>query len=100
MSVHYLHEERLRRQVAKAQTLVTRMAKALHDGYCIHPDLSLSETLGYDMALSNIEAMECFVKDQLQLPDEQMAQSIFQVLCDRLQNRLTRLPSHMQGGFL
>tara|TARA_R110001599_G_scaffold60712_2_gene168588 strand:- start:15481 stop:15783 length:303 start_codon:yes stop_codon:yes gene_type:complete len=100
MSVHYLHEERLRRQVAKAQSLVTRMAKALHDGYCIHPDLPLSEVLGYGMALTNMEALECFVKDQLQLPDEQMASSIFQVLCDRLQNHLTCIPSHMQGGFL
>jgi len=100
MNIVYLNEARMRRQLEKAQSLVSRIAQALLDGYAIQPELPLAESLGYDMSISNLEALELFVKDQLQLLDEQLAQSVFQVLCDRLQRRLTRMPSHLQGGLL
>ena len=100
MKIIYLNEARLRRQLKQSHGLVARMAIALRDGYAISPDLPLSEILGYDATLSNEKALERFITDQLCLLDEQLAQSVFQVLCDRLQRRLTRMPTHLQGGLL
>ena len=100
MKIIYLNEARLRRQLKQSHGLVTRMAIALRDGYAISPDLQLSEILGYDATLSNEKALERFITDQLCLLDEQLAQSVFQVLCDRLQRRLSRMPTHLQGGLL
>lgn len=100
MKIIYLNEERQRRQVKKSHNLVERMARALRDGYAISPSLQLSELLGYESELSNEAALERFIVDQLCVLDEQLAQSVFQVLCDRLQRRLTRMPTHLQGGLV
>ncbi|WP_340676493.1 hypothetical protein [Paraperlucidibaca sp.] len=100
MKVIYFYEERMRRQNKKSRSLIVRMARALRDGYAISPDLELAPLLGYQEELSNEGALERFIVDELQVLDEQLAQSIFSALCDRLQRRLTLLPLHMQGGLL
>lgn len=100
MRVIYLNEERMRRQSKKSRSLIMRMARALRDGYAISPDLELAPLLGYQEELSNEGALERFIVEELQVLDEQLAQSVFSALCDRLQRRLTLLPLHMQGGLL
>lgn len=100
MNIIYLNTERLRRESKKSRSLIVRMARALRDGYAISSDLELAPLLGYQEALSNESALERFIVDELQVLDEQLAQSVFSALCDRLQRRLTLLPLHMQGGLL
>ena len=42
MNIVYLNEARMRRQLEKAQSLVSRIAQALLDGYAVNANLKLT----------------------------------------------------------
>lgn len=98
MNVINLDAVRLQHQKECSNRLVVRIARALLSTYAVSPHLNLAAMLGYDPALSNQDALCRYIKEQMRLVDPQLAQAVFNVMCDRFQHLLTRLPSHQHGG--
>ncbi len=100
MKVIHLDLERKRRQLSCSQQLVARMAKSLLQTYAVSKDLDLSVHFGYGKQMTNEQAITIWILDVLQSMDQELADKIFPVLCDRFQTKLSRLPTHMHGGDL
>lgn len=98
MNVINLDAVRLQHQKECSNRLVVRISRALLATYAVSPHLNLAAVLGYDLALNNQDALCRYIKEQMRLVDPQLAQAVFNVMCDRFQHLLTRLPSHQHGG--
>lgn len=98
VNVINLDAVRLQHQKESSNRLVVRMARALLSTYAVSPDLSLAAVLGYDPTMNNQDALCRFIKEQMRLVDQPLAHAIFNVMCDRFQHLLTRLPAHLHGG--
>ena len=105
MNVIYLHNvvnldaARHQHQLELSQREIGRIANALIGDHVVSPHLNLALHLGYKPTMTNEEAAVRFVEEQLQLIDEPLATAMLNVMFDRFQLRLSRIPSHLQGGF-
>ena len=98
MNVINLNAVRLQHQKECSNRLILRMAQALLSTYSVSPLLDLAAVLGYEQSLTNQEALTRYIKEQMRLVDEPLASAVFNIMCDRFQYMLSRLPAHQQGG--
>ncbi len=105
MNVIYLHNvvnldaARHQHQLELSQREIQRIAYALLGDHVVSPHFNLALHLGYNPAMTNEQSVVRFVEEQLQLIDEPMASAILNIMYDRFQLRLSRMPLHLQGGF-
>ena len=98
MNLVNLDVERKRRQMNQANKVVARMASALLHTYAVSSELQLSIYLGFEERLSNEEAIVRWIQRVLLTVDQDIADKVFPLLCDRFQTQLSRLPQHLHGG--
>lgn len=90
---------RVRQQNELTKREVERLANALLTSHVVNPHFNLALHLGYDLTLSNKQAAIRFIENQMQQMDSALAEAVIGVMCDRFQQVLTRIPTHLQGGF-
>lgn len=105
MNVIYLHNvvnldaARHQHQLELSQREIRRIAYALLGDHVVSPHFNLALHLGYNPTMTNEQSAVRYVEEQLQLIDEPMAAAMLNVIFDRFQLRLSRAPSHLQGGY-
>ena len=85
-----LNQVREHRKQYVAEQVLARMTKALLNAYQTRLATPANN-------LSDYEAISKFIHDELRYPDETMAEVIFPIICDRLEQRLRHSAKTNQG---